>query len=114
MNKLDHIVTNNIKTNKDQLNEAIYNDLTFDTSSFNSSSGTRYPSPVVTFTLRGSNKPRATTVAGITCFWYSGATDIMIKRKHTKNYERKMRSNKVDHSTADSMYYMAHDVKVPF
>ena len=36
MNKLDHIVTYNIKTNKDQLNESIYNEPTYDTSIFNS------------------------------------------------------------------------------
>ena len=51
MNKLDHVVTDNIRTNKDQLNKAIYNDLTFDTSIFNSSIGTKDPLPVVTFTL---------------------------------------------------------------
>ena len=53
MNKLDHVVTNNIKTNKNQLNDAIYNEPAFDTSGFNVSSGTRDPSQVVTGTLRG-------------------------------------------------------------
>ena len=51
MNILDHLLNENIRTNKDQLNEAIYNDPKFDTSSFNSSSGTRHTLPVVTVTL---------------------------------------------------------------
>ena len=38
----------------------------------------------------------------------------MIKRKHTNNYEHKMRSIKVEYSTAASMYCTNHDVKVPF
>ena len=48
MNKLDHVVTNNLNTNKDQLNEATKNDLAFHTSSFNLSSGNSDPFPVVT------------------------------------------------------------------
>ena len=51
MNKLYHLVNNNIKTNKDQLNDTIYNELTFDTIRFGSSSGTRHPLPVETITL---------------------------------------------------------------
>ena len=38
----------------------------------------------------------------------------MIKRRHTKHYERKMRSNKVEYSTASGVYCTTHDVKVPF
>ena len=38
----------------------------------------------------------------------------MIKRQHTKHYERKMRSNRVYCSTADGVYCATHDVKVPF
>ena len=48
MNKLDHVVTNNLKKNKDQLNEATINEPTFDTNIFNLSSGTSDPLPVVT------------------------------------------------------------------
>ena len=59
-------------------------------------------------------KHRATTVAGQECFWDIGATNIMIKRKHTKHYERKVLSNKVDYSTAYGLYFMTHDVKVLF
>ena len=66
MNILDHIVTNNIKINKDQLNEAIYNELTFYTNSFNSSSRTRDLLPVVNFTHQGGKKHISTTVACLT------------------------------------------------
>ena len=38
----------------------------------------------------------------------------MIKRQHTKNYERKMRYNKVEYITADGMFCTTHDVLVPF
>ena len=55
MNRLDHVVTDNIKMDKDQLNEAIYNDLKFATSSFNSSNGNTYPLPVVTITIWGGS-----------------------------------------------------------
>ena len=90
MNKLDHAVNNNIKTNKDQLNDAIYNELTFDTNSFNSSSGTSEPLPVVNVTLRVCKKHRATIDAGITCLWDSRATNSMINIKQTKHYEHHM------------------------
>ena len=95
MNRLDHVVKDNLKNYKDQSNEAINSEPTFDTSSFNLSSGTRYPLPVVTVSLLGGKKHRATTVAVLTLLWDSGATNSMIKRQHTNNYERKIRSNKV-------------------
>ena len=104
MNILDHVVNNNINTNKDQPNEAIYNETTFDNISFNPSRGTRDPLPVVTVTLRGGKKYIATDVAGLTCLWDIGATDIMINRKHTKYYEPKIWSNKVEYSTAAGVY----------
>ena len=56
INILDHVVTDNIKKNKYQHNDAIDNDLTFDNNSFNLYSGTKDPLPVVTFSLRGGNK----------------------------------------------------------
>ena len=80
-NKLYNVVIDNIKTNKYQLNEVIHNDTTFDTSIFNSSSGTIYPLPVLTVNLQGCKKNIATTVAGLTCLWDSGATDSMANRK---------------------------------
>ena len=47
MNRLDHIVTENLKSYKDQINETINNEPTFDTSNFNLSRGTSDPLPVV-------------------------------------------------------------------
>ena len=53
-------------------------------------------------------------VAGLICLWDSGATNIMVKIRHTKHYERKMRSNKVEYITAAGAYCTTHDVKVTF
>ena len=71
MNRFDHLVTYNLNNYKDQSNEAIITEPKFDTSSFNLSSGTSNPLPVVTVSLRGGKKHTATTVSGITCFWDS-------------------------------------------
>ena len=111
---MDHVVTEKINTNKDQLNDSIYNEPTFDTNSFNSSSGTRNPLPVVNVTLRGGKKHIAMTVAGLKFLWGSGATNRMINKKQTKYYERNIRSNKVEYGTAADVYCTMHDVKVPF
>ena len=108
---MDHVVTDNIETKKYQPNKSIKNEPTFHTSTFNSYSETRYPLTVVTVTLRGDKKNVATTVDGLTCLWDSGATDSMINRKHTKDYERNMRSNKVEYITAAGIYCTAHDAK---
>ena len=67
MNKLDHVLTNNLNTTKDQPNEAINKDQKFDTNSFNLYSGNSNPLPVVTVSLGGGKKHRATTVAVLTC-----------------------------------------------
>ena len=95
MNKLDNVVTSNLKTNKDQSNESINNETMFDTNSFNLSSGTSNPLPVVTVSFQVGKKHVSENVAGLTWLWDNRATNIMINRKHTKHYERKMRSNKV-------------------
>ena len=76
----------------------------FDTNSFNLFNGTSKPLPVVTVSLRVEKKHRSITVAGITCSWDSGDTDSTMNRKHTKHYERKMRSNKVEYITAAGVY----------
>ena len=112
MNRLDHVVNNNIKTNKDQLNGAIYDESAFDNSSFNSSRGIRDPLPVGTVTIRGGKKHRATAVAGLTCTWDNRATDSIINRKDTKNYERNMRYDKVEYIRADVMNCTTHDSKM--
>ena len=106
-------MTDNIKKNKNQHNEDIECDLKFD-NKFSLSSGTKYSLPGVTVSLGGGKKKRATIIPGLTCLWDSRATDSMIKRKHTKNYERKMRSNKREYSIAAGLYCTTHDVKVPF
>ena len=66
MNRLDHLVTDNLNNYKYQSNEAINSGPTFDNSSSNLSSGTSDPLPVVTVSLQGVKKHRETTVAGIT------------------------------------------------
>ena len=114
MNRLDHVATSNLKKNKDQSNEAINNEPTFDTNSFNLSGGTSDPLPLVTVSPKGGKKHRATTISGRTCLWDSGATNRTIKIKHTKNYENKMRYIKVEYITANGMYRTTHDVKVTF
>ena len=80
---MDHIVINNTKKDKDPRNEAIEDELKFDII-FGLYSGTNDPLPVVKIRLRGDEKQRATTVAGIKCLWDSGTTNIMITRRHTK------------------------------
>ena len=111
---MDYLVTKNLNHYKYQGNEDINSEHTFDTSSFNLSSGTSNTLPVVTVSLRGRNKHRAATVAGIACLWDRRANEIMINIRHTKNYELKMQSNKVEYSTATDVYCTTHDVKVPF
>ena len=106
-------MTDNIKTNKDQHNDVIENEPNFD-GSFNLSRRTKDPLPVVTIRLRGVRKHRATTVDGLTCLWIIGATNRMIKIRHTKYYGHKMQSNKVEYSTAAGLYCTAYDVKGTF
>ena len=107
-------MTNNIKDYNDQYNDAIDNEPTLDNTSFNLSRGTSEPLPVVTVSLRGGKKHRATVVAGLTLLWYSGATNSMIKRRHTNHYKRKIQSNRVEYITTDGVYYTTHYVKLPF
>ena len=107
-------MTDNIKDYDDQYNDAIDNEPTLDNISLNLSIGTIDPLPVVTVYLQGGKKHRSTVVAGLTCLWDSGANGSMIKRRHTKHYERKMRSNRVEYSTAAGVYCTTYDVKVTF
>ena len=81
---------------------------------FNLYSGTRNYLSLVTVTLRGGKKHRATTVSGITCLWDSEYTNIMINRKQTKYYEPKLHSNKVEYGTDVGVYCTAIEAKVPF
>ena len=75
---MDHVVINNINKYKDKHNDAFENYLNFDIS-FNLSTGTKYPLPVVIISFLVGEKHRATTVAGITRLLDSGATNSMIK-----------------------------------
>ena len=56
----------------------------FDTNLFNLSRGTKDPLQVVTVILLGGKKHIATTVAGLTCLWYSRSTDRMIKIRYNE------------------------------
>ena len=51
MSRLDHVMTDNSRSTKDQINEAINNEPTLFTSNFNLSGGTSDPLPVVTVYL---------------------------------------------------------------
>ena len=44
----------------------------------------------------------------------SVATNSTIKIKHTQHYEIRMRSNKIEYSTAAGVYCTTHDFKVTF
>ena len=46
--------------------------------------------------------------------WDSGDTDIMIKRLHTKPYNLKMLSNKLEYSISTGVYFTTHAVNVIF
>ena len=88
------VVIDNIKTIKDQHNDAIEKDPKFD-SSFNLSRVNKEPLPVVTVRLRGRKKHIAMTVYGLTYLWGSGAINSMVKRRHNKYYECNMWYNKL-------------------
>ena len=91
-------MTDNLKNYNYQSNESIDNEPIFYNSSFSLCSGTNDPVPVVTVSLQVGKKNRGTVVAGITCLWDSGCTESMIKIQHTKHYERKIWSNRVEYS----------------
>ena len=79
MKKLDYIVTNNIK-NKYQCNDAIEYETKF-YNRFSLSNGYKYPRTLVTVSLQGGKKHRATIIYGLTCLLGSGATNSMFKRQ---------------------------------
>ena len=67
----------NIKKNKIQRDDSIEREEKFD-NKFSLSSRTKYPLLVVTVSLRGGKKEKATMISGLTCLWYSGDTNSMI------------------------------------
>ena len=74
---MNGVVTNN-STNKNQCDDNIY-ESKFD-NKFCLSIRNKYHLPVVTISLRGGKKDRATVVYVLTILWDSGATCSMIKR----------------------------------
>ena len=86
MDRLDHVVTDNLKNDKDWSNEEMNSDPTFDTRSFNLSRGTSNPLPVITVSLQVGKKHRASLVAGLKLLWGSRDTNNMIKILYTKHY----------------------------
>ena len=78
-------MTDNIRKNKNQHNNAIEHELKFD-NKFSLSISTKDPLPVATVSLRGGKKQRETIIACLIFLWGSGDTDRTIKRKHTKHY----------------------------
>ena len=76
-------MTYNINTNKNQRSDAIENESKFD-NTLNVSRGTKDPLPVVTVSPRPVKKKRAMNVAGLTLLCYIGATNSIIKIKHTE------------------------------
>ena len=79
---------------------------------FKLSSGTKELVPVVTVSLRGGKKQRATMFSVLTWLWDSGDTNIMIKRWHTKPYKINMHCNRVEYSTFEGQYCTTCDAKV--
>ena len=114
MNRLDRAVRDNLKDQKYQINEVINSDAKLGTSSFNLSEVTSDLLRVVTVSIQVRKKHGATDFSGLICLWDSGATNRMLKILHTKHYERKIQSNKVDYITTAGVYFTTHDVKVPF
>ena len=110
---LDNVMTDSKKKNNNQHNDAIGYETKFD-SKFSLSSGTQDPLRVVTVSLRGCKKQRASIIDCLKYLLGSIATNSMIKRKHTKPYERKMRSNNLEYSTSTGPYCTTHDINVPF
>ena len=97
---------------KYQCDYAIAYDQIFDNTFSLSSESSRDTLTVVTVSLRRGNKNRANITSGLTYLWDSGAAYITIKRKHTRTYESRMRSNKVEYSTASGPYCRTHNFKV--
>ena len=106
-------MTDNIKKNKNQHDGIIEYEPKFD-NKFILSSGTKDPLPVVTVSLNRGKKQRATIITSLTCLWDIGATNSVIKIRHTKPYKRKISPNKVEYSTAVVPYCMTRGIKVTF
>ena len=110
---LDKIVVNKLKS-KNKSNNARAYEPKID-GKFGLCNGTSMdPLPVVTFSLRRGKKNGVKIIASLTYLWYSGATNIMMNRKHTGPYYHEMLPNKVYYSTFPWPYKTTHNVKVTF
>ena len=99
---------------KYQCDGAIDNDRKFD-NNFSLSSGISMgTSPVITFSLIGSKKNKATIIARLTCQWNNGDTNSMIKRKHTRPYYFRICSDKFEYSMDVGSYCTPYNVKMTF
>ena len=86
---------NNIK-NKYQHNDAIEYDPKFD-NKFSLSRKNKDPISVVTVSLIGGKKQSVAIITGLTCLWYSRATNSITKRENIEDYKCKIYSKKVEY-----------------
>ena len=113
MYNIYHIVNSNLKE-INQINGGIELELKFYSNSKWSIFTNKYPLLVVTVRFIIGNEYRSTVVSRITYMWDRGSTNIMIKRKHTKPYERNLRSNQVEYITDAGSYFTPDYVKLTF
>ena len=94
INKLEHIVSTNIKTY--QVKDVIDNELKFDSSNGLDNNPLMYPLPVVTISLRVGKSYIQNLNSGLICLWYSGYTGSIINSMHINPYKSKLRANKAN------------------
>ena len=95
MNKLYHVVTNNIN-NKNQCDDAIKYELDFDNKLILFSGTNGNLMQVVTVRLIVGKKHREMIIYSLPYLWDIGATTSTVKRQYNKPYKRKMNSNKAE------------------
>ena len=100
INNLEHIVRNNINTNK--VNADIENWLRFDGSNSLANNNVNDSQPIVTIRIIGGKNYIQNLKSGIKYLCYSGATDIMINIKYINPYRSKLRANKAEYITTSS------------
>ena len=109
---MNHIVSNNIKTNK--INYIIENELKFYSSNSLANDHVKYKLAIVTIRLRGGKNDRQNLNLGLICLWDIGSNESTTKRKNINIYKYKLRANKVEYSTSAGPYKTTHDAKVTF
>ena len=101
-------MSKNIRYNK--VDDIIDKKMKFD-SNYGIPTPIRDPQPLVTFNLKLREKYRKTNDAGLTYMWYSGVSNIIIKRKQKNTHKSKIIPNKLEYGTVASTYCTTHDVK---